>query len=79
MTAIFTTETRCKRCETDRGTFIQCNECRAFDQRNAFCWCGHTRFLHHHGLGCLATMAGDPCPCNIFELRIHPLSEMEIG
>jgi hypothetical protein len=56
---------RCKRCDAE----AQCGSCHAVAQRNAFCWCGHTRFLHHHNLGCLATMAGDPCPCECFDKR----------
>lgn len=27
------------------------------EQRRKFCWCGHTRFVHHNNLGCLARTA----------------------
>lgn len=57
--------TRCKRCDAE----AQCGTCHAIDKRNAFCWCGHTRAMHHHEMGCLARMAGDLCMCELFELR----------
>lgn len=66
---------RCRRCDDE----AQCNECAAYEQRHAFCLCGHTIPMHHNGMGCLATMAGELCDCTELDLTPQPRPEEMIA
>lgn len=71
---------KCRRCDYKNGELEhQCNECAAYEQRHAFCLCGHTVPMHHNGMGCLATMAGELCDCTELDLTPQPRPEEMIA